>query len=239
MGIDVASWLAKHGAYNPNAPGYTWDFDTAHDARELANALMQTASTQTGTPAALALDALRAGVTRAAESGGAWFSAFTDAVLARPAFIGAAALAHNPPLPLGEQHYCDRRSDAYLAKNRAAGPDRVEQVARVIVGDPARSRADSEQLWWCIEGGTAGIASQLVTTAERMQARGAEQLRHALVAGVHDALITGPGLPFWPRARLVEPIARENRWLLAELLSSEKEPWLAAQMKYELANPRA
>lgn len=233
--LDVAGWLAKYGAYDPKAPGYTWAFDASLDARELANGLMHAASTQTGVSAALALDALRAGVTRAAAGGGAWFDAFTDAVLARPAFIGAAALAHNPPLPLGEQHYCDRRSDAYLAKHRAAGPDRVEQVARTLVGDPARSAADSEQLWWCIEGGTAGIASQLVSAVDG-KPRAAE-LRRALVAGVHDALITGPGLPFWPRARLVGNIARENRWLLAELLASEKEPWLAAQMKYELAQP--
>ncbi|MDX2090785.1 MAG: hypothetical protein SFX73_23200 [Kofleriaceae bacterium] len=239
MGIDVASWLAKHGTYTPQLPGYTWDFASAPDARELAGALMNAASTQTGKPAALALDALRAGVTQAANGGGRWFDAFAVAVLARPAFIGPAALAHNPPLPLGEQHYCDRRSDAYLSRNRTSGPDRVEQVGNTLVGDPARSPADAEQLWLCVGGGSAGIASALVTAVERMNERAAAELRRALVAGVHDALITGAGLPFWPRARLVGHIARENRWLLAELLAHEQEPWLRAQMKYELTNPRA
>lgn len=234
--LDVASWLAQHGAFNPTLPGYTWTYDVpANSARELADALLHAASTQTGKPAALALDALRVGVTRAGDGGGAWFDALADAVLARPASIGRAALAYNPPLPLGEQHYCDRRSDAYLARNRAPGPERVEEVARTLVGDPARTPADAEQLWWCIEGGTAGIASQLVRAAERTRRRGVDELRRYLVAGVYDALIAG--LPFWPRARLVEHIAKVDRVLLADLLAHEQEPWLAAQMKFELARP--
>ena len=50
-----------------------------------------------------------------------------------------------------------------------------------------------------------------------------------------DISNSGSGL-LYPRARLVENIARANRWLLAELLAHEQEPWLAAQMKYELTS---
>jgi len=257
---DVADWLTRHGSFQPRGPGYEWDYDEViaqvqPDA--LAGSLMRFAA-QPGKQAALALDALTYGVAwlsqicgdasnaqPRAPDGGAWLAQFTDAVLAGPAFIRGCALAFTPPLPLGEQHYVDRRADAYLASHRAPAIDKIEDFAIELAFDDARTPADAERLWWAIFGGSLGIASRLVRAAEvtafapsdlHRRPRVVELRRH-LVEAAHDALIAG--VPFWARAWMIEHTALVDRALLEDLLEHEPEPWLADQMRFELAVPPA
>jgi len=256
--FDPAGWLARHGTFAAGS-GYEWDYDAvipAHDPRELAAALMAFSAGQPGKPATLALDAIRGAVAWVAElagdasnarpraAGGAeWLAAFTDRVLEEPAFVHRAALAYNPPVPLGDQYALDRRSDAYLARNRQPQLDRVEDLVTEVLRDPGRPAADAERLWWPLTGGSLGIASQLVRAAEIAAFHPQDQrrrpavraLRRHLVEGAHDALIAG--VPFWARAWMVEHLALVDRRLLEDLISHEQEPWLKLQMRFELALP--
>jgi hypothetical protein len=234
--MDIATWLARHGEYVVDGPGYRWDDDATHDPRALAAALVDLAESDGGKPAALALDAIRDAVARVTV-GGAWREAFTDAVLARPAFVRTAALAYNPPVPLGDQYALDRRSDAYLARDRQPRAGKVAELAHELMRDPARAPADAERLWWSLTGGSLGIASQLAQAAERVAPAPASELRRHLVEGAHAALTKGAfagGMPFWARAWIVEHLARVDRPLLEDLLWQEQEPWLAQQMRFEL-----
>jgi hypothetical protein len=237
--MDIATWLARHGEYVVDGPGYHWAYDAAipaHDPRTFATALVDFAEGDGGKSAALALDAIRDAVARGA-GGGAWLEAFTDVVLARPAFVRAAALAYNPPVPLGEQYALDRRSDAYLARDRQPRAGKVAELARELMRDPARGPADAERLWWSLTGGSLGIASQLAHAADAVAPAPARELRRHLVEGAHAALTRGAfagGMPFWSRAWIVEHLAHIDRPLLEDLLWQEQEPWLALQMRFEL-----
>lgn len=234
--MDIATWLARHGDYVADRPGYAWDYDAADDPRALAAALVAFAEAD-GKPAALALDAIRDAIARGAAQRDAWRDAFTDVVLARPAFVRAAALAYNPPVPLGDQYALDRRSDAYLARDRQPRAGKVAELARELMRDPARAPADAERVWWSLTGGSLGIASQLAHAAEAVAPAPARELRRHLVEGAHAALTKGAfagGMPFWSRAWIVEHLARVDRPLLEDLLWQEQEPWLAQQMRFEL-----
>ncbi len=257
--LDVAAWLAERSAFEPNIDGFDLDLEPAMAARsprELAIGLCDFAATATGKPAALALEAIADAVWWTAQiredsassqprvAGGAdWLEAFTTAVLERPDAIAHCALAFVPPLPLGEQHFVDSRTDAYLARSRDPGLGRVGDVADTVLNGigKERQRDAAERIWWAVNGGTAGAASRLVRSAEiaafhpRDQQRrpAVVELRARLVAATHDALIAG--VPFWARAWLVEHVACLDRRLLEDLIVHEQEPWLANQMRFALS----
>jgi hypothetical protein len=137
-------------------------------------------------------------------------------------------------VPPGEQDQLDRSVDTFLANHREPSVGKI----RRLVGEV--SRAASESLWWAVEGGTLGIASQLVSAAE-ITARDPKdhwrrplvsELRRQLVEGAWDALIAS--VPLWARARMIEPVAQVDRRLLEDLLVHEQVPWLADQMRFEL-----
>jgi hypothetical protein len=255
--VDVATWLAEYGSYNRNGGCYDWDYAAIireYAPASLAATLIRAAATESGTRAALALDAVLYGVGLLAEVCGdssnahpgpegsvEWLNAFTDAVLAAPAFIRNCALVYVPPLALGEQYFVDRRADAYLAKHRESALDRVEAVAFAITNEMSRTEEDCVRIWLPIRGGTLGMASELVRQAEitafhpndRRRRPAVVELRQHLVDVAHDVLIAG--VPFWARAWIVEHLALVDRALLEDLLAHEQEPWLAAQMRFELA----
>ncbi len=257
--LDVAAWLAERSTFEPNIDGLDLDLEPAMATlgpRELAASLCDFAAAGTGKPAALALEAIADAVWWTAQlredsassqprvAGGAdWLEAFTTAVLAQPDAIARSALAFVPPLPLGEQHYVDGRSDAYLSRSREPGLDRVGDVADAVLNGVGkeRSRETAERIWWAVNGGTAGAASRLVRSAEiaafhpRDQQRrpAVVELRARLVATTHDALVAG--VPFWARAWLVEHVACLDRRLLEDLIVHEQEPWLAHQMRFVLS----
>jgi hypothetical protein len=253
---DVATWLARYGDYNLHGPQYEWDYDEiipAHAPEAVATGLIEAAASS-GKQAALALDALAAAMQWLAEicgdssnaqprvpGGWKWLETFADHVLDQPSFIRGCVLAYTPPVPLVEQAYVDRHTDAYLGKYRAPARDKVDDLATELARDTSRTPADSEQLWWAINGGSIGIASQLVRSSEicafhpsdRYRRPAVIELRRHVVEATHDALIAG--VPFWARAWLVEHIATVDRALLEDLIVQEQVPWLADQMRFELA----